>query len=82
MFHCHDDNFCSILTLEKVVLKLLGNVVVKCKQLFEYQHVLILRDIRGLYYKNILKIVSYACTINVSLALALAIASVISDDYK
>ncbi len=25
----------------------------KCKQLFEYQHLLLLRDISGLYYKTI-----------------------------
>jgi hypothetical protein len=39
-------------------------------------------DTRGLYYKNILTIVSYSCTINVSLALTLALASVINYDRK
>jgi hypothetical protein len=31
---------------------------VKCKQLLEYQNLILLSDICGLYYKNILTIVS------------------------
>jgi len=33
-------------------------MLLKCKQLFEYQHLLLLIDISGLYYKHILMIVS------------------------
>jgi hypothetical protein len=36
----------------------------------------------GLYYKDIFTIVSDACTINVSLVFALALASVINYDRK
>ncbi len=29
----------------------------KCKQLFEYQHLLLLRDICGLYYKQVMIVI-------------------------
>jgi hypothetical protein len=29
----------------------------KCKQLFEYQHLLLLRDICGLYYKRVMIVI-------------------------
>ena len=42
-------------------------------------------DISGLYYKNIMMILSYdcdTCTINVSLVFALALASVVNYAHK